>query len=121
MGVLDDGFERALELEPGEVLRWHGPATHRERRTWIGGRVYVSDRRLFFCPGVLSRGRHETVRVPLSSITDVELARRNGQVSAGGLRRRVLVRTTAGDQYAFSLPRFRKRAGELQRLLADRP
>jgi hypothetical protein len=121
MGRLDDGFERALELQPGEVLRWHGPALHRVRRTWVGGRVYVSDRRLFFCPGVLSRRRYETVRIPLRSIAALEVARRGTQVMSGGLRRRVIVKTTAGDQYAFSLLRFRKRSAELQALLAERP
>src|ERR1700761_4351495 len=121
MGKLDDGFERPLELQPGEVLRWHRPATHRSGRTWVGGRVYVSDRRFFFCPGVLSRGRYETVRVPLSSIAGVELRGRDGRISTGGLRRRVVVRTDAGDEHMISLPNFRRRAPELQALLADRP
>ncbi len=121
MGRLDDGFEGALELQPGEVLRWHGPATHRVRRTWVGGRVYVSDRRLFFCPGVLSRRRYGILRVPLTSIADVRVVGRDTKVTSGGLRRRVIINTNAGDEHAFSLPRFPKRSRELQALLADRP
>jgi hypothetical protein len=121
MGRLDDGFEGALELEPGELLRWHAPATHRVRRTWVGGRVYVSDRRFFFCPGVLSRRRYGVLRVPLTSIADVQLAGYNTHVTTGGLRRRVIIKTDAGDEHGFSLPRFAKRSRELQALLADRP
>lgn len=120
MGKIDDGFERALELEAGEVLRWHAPATHRVRRTWVGGRVYVSDRRFFFCAGVLSRGRHATVRIPLSSIAGVDVRGRDSRVTRGGLRRRVIITTSAGDEHALSLPRFARRARELQALLADR-
>jgi hypothetical protein len=120
MGKIDDGFERVLELEPGEVLRWHGPAMRRVGRTWVGGRVYVSDRRFFFCPGVFARSRHETVRVPLSSISSVELLGRDSGVMAGGLRRRVVIKTTAGDERVFTLPRFAKRARELQAALKDR-
>lgn len=121
MGKLDDGFERALQLEPGETLRWHAAALHRVGRTWVGGRAYVSDRRFFFCPGVVSRGRHETVRLPLTSIAGLEVVGRSTQVMAGGLRRRVLLETTAGDRYTFSLLRFPKRVAELQAVLADRP
>jgi hypothetical protein len=120
MGRLDDGFEGALEVQPGEVLRWHAPATHRVGRTWVGGRVYVSDRRLFFCPGVLSRRRYGILRVPLTSIADVRVVGRNTKVTAGGLRRRVIITTGAGDEHAFSLPRFPKRSRELQALLAGR-
>ena len=121
MGRLDDGFEGALELQPGEVLRWHASATHRVRRTWVGGRVYVSDRRLFFCPGVLSRRRYGVLRVPLTAIADVQVVGRDTHVTTGGLRRRVIIKTDAGDEHAFSLPRFPKRSRELRALLADRP
>ena len=120
MGRLDDGFERALELQPGEALRWHAPAMHWAGRTWAGGRIYLSDRRFFFCPAVLARGRHQTVRVPLGSITGVEVVGRDTQVMSGGLRRRVIVKTAAGDTHAFSLPRFRKRSRELVALLGER-
>ncbi len=119
MGKIKEGFERALELEPGEVLRWEGPAMRRVGRTWVGGRVYVSDRRFFFCPGVLSRGRYGTVRVPLSAIATVERRGRDSLVTRGGLRRRVVITTSTGDEHAFSLPRFAKRARELQALLKD--
>ena len=117
MSRLDQGFEQALELEPGETARWHAPATHREERAWVGGRIYVSDRRLFFCPGVLSRGRHETLRVVLSTITAVEVLGRDCGVLTGGLRRRVRVTTTGGERHDFSLPRFARRARELEAAL----
>lgn len=119
MGFLDRGFERALELQPGEAIRWQGSATHRVRRTWVGGRIYVSDARLFFCPGVLSRGRYETVRLPLAAIVAVEVLRRSGSVSAGGLRRRLRIRTGSGEEHTFSLPGFNRRAPKLQALISE--
>jgi hypothetical protein len=121
MGSLDRGFENALELQPAEVIRWRAPATYRIRRSWVGGRIYLSDRRLFFCPGVLSRGRYGVLRLPLSEVARVEVAARKfalGSVAEGGLRRRLIVTSVAGEDRAFSMQAFEKRVGELQALLA---
>ena len=93
---------------------------HRVRRSWVGGRIYVSDQRLFFCPGVLVRGRYGVLRVPLSEIASVDALERKfavASISPGALRPRLRVVTIAGEEYVFSMQRFRKRAGELQRLL----
>jgi hypothetical protein len=120
MGSLERGFENALELRPGEEIRWSGPAMHRVRRSWVGGKLYLSDQRLFFCPGVLVRKRYGVLRVPLDQIKDVELLSRRftvASIAPGGLRPRLQVTTRAGDEHSFSMQRFRKRAGELEPLL----
>lgn len=120
MRSLDRGFENALELHAGETIRWSAPATYRVRRIWVGGRVYVSDRRLFFCPGVLSRGRYGVLRIPLGEVAGVEVLGRTfspAAVSEGALRRRLRVTTTTGEQHAFSMQGFDRRAGELRTLL----
>jgi hypothetical protein len=120
MGSLERGFEKALELHPGEAIRWSGPAMHRVRRSWVGGRIYVSDQRLFFCPGVLVRKRYGVLRVPLSEIADVGVIGRTfafASIGEGGLRPRLLVATSSGDRHSFSMQRFHRRTGELQRLL----
>lgn len=120
MGSLDRGFEKALELAPGEVIRWSAPALHRTGRVWLGGRIYLSDRRLFFCPGVVSRGRHGVLRVPLSEVAGVEVLGRRlslESVAEGALRPRLRVTTSAGEQHAFAMQAFARRAAELQALL----
>jgi hypothetical protein len=120
MGSFDRGFESALELRPGEVIRWSRPAMHRVRRTWVGGRIYLSDQRLFFCPGVLARGRYGILRVPLAEIASVDVLERKfavASISSGALRPRLRVSTTGGDEHGFSMQRFRKRAAELRSLL----
>jgi hypothetical protein len=120
MGSFDRGFENALELRPDETIRWSGPAMHRVRRSWMGGRIYLSDQRLFFCPGVLVRRRHGVLRLPLSEIASVDVLERKfavASISPGALRPRLSISTTAGDEHAFSMQRFRTRAAELQKLL----
>ena len=120
MGSFNRGFENALELRPGETIRWNGPAMHRVRRTWFGGRIYLSDQRFFFCPGVLVRGRQGVLRIPLSEIADVAVLNRKFSVAAvgqGGLRPRLRITTAAGEEHAFAMQAFRRRARELQSLL----
>jgi hypothetical protein len=120
MGSFDRGFENALELRPDETIRWSGPAMHRVRRSWVGGRIYLSDQRLFFCPGVLVRGRHGVLRVPLSEVAGVAVLERKlaiASIGPGALRPRLCVSTAGGDEHAFSMQRFRTGAAELQSLL----
>jgi hypothetical protein len=120
MGSFDRGFENALELRPGEAIRWSGPAMHRVRRSWFGGRIYLSDQRFFFCPGVLVRGRQGVLRIPLSEIADVDVLSRKFSIASlgeGGLRPRLRITTAAGEEHSFAMQGFRKRAGELQALL----
>ena len=95
---------------------------HRVGRGWFGGRIYLSDQRLFFCPGVLLRGRHGVLRVPLAEIRDTDVVGRKlalASISDGGLRPRLRITTSAGEQYDFSMQRFGKRASELQGLLGS--
>jgi hypothetical protein len=121
MGSLDRGFENALELAPGEQIRWSGPALFRVRRSWVGGRIYLSGERLFFCPGVVVRRRYGVLRVPLSEVTGVEVSARRIALSAvteGGLKPRLKITTSSGEEHFFTMQRFGKRAAELQELLA---
>jgi hypothetical protein len=120
MASFDRGFENALELRPGETVRWSGPAMHRVRRTWFGGRIYLSDQRFFFCPGVLVRRRQGVLRIPLSEIADIDVLSRKfsmASVSTGGLRPRLRITTAEGEEHSFAMQAFRRRAGELQTLL----
>jgi hypothetical protein len=121
MGSIDRGFENALELAPGEQIRWRGPAMFRIGRSWVGGRIYLSDERFFFCPGVVVRGRYGVLRVPLGAVADVEVIARRVALNAvmeGGLKPRLRVATKAGDEHFFTMQRFNKRAAELQQLLS---
>lgn len=120
MKSLDRGFEGALELHAGEDIRWSAAGMRHVGRTWVGGRIYVSDRRLFFCPGVLTRRRYGVLRVPLAEIARVDLLARSisrGALAEGGLKPRLRITTTSGGVHALTLQRFDKRAVELQALL----
>jgi hypothetical protein len=120
MGSFDRGFEEALELRPGELIRWTGPGMRRAGRAWVGGRIYVSDQRLFFCPGVLVRRRYGVLRVPLAEIARVDRVSRRlalGAVAEGGLKPHVQITTDDGHTHALTMQRFAKRAAELEAVL----
>lgn len=93
----------------------------------MGGRIYLSDQRLFFCPGVLVRGRHGVLRVPLSEIVGFEVAARKlavASIASGGLRPRLVVTTAGGEVHQFSMQALHRRVRELQAILdadASRP
>lgn len=117
---MERGFERALELHPGEEIRWSEPGMYHVGRSWMGGRIYVSDQRLFFCPGVLGRRAHGVLRLALADIARVDVLARNialGAVADGGLKPRLQVVTASGEAHALTLQRFARRAPELQALL----
>lgn len=83
--------------------------------------MYLSDQRLFFCPGVLARGRYGVLRLPLPEVASVGVVPRKlalGSLAEGGLRPRLRVTTTPGEEHAFSMQGLSKRVAELQALLA---
>lgn len=93
---------------------------HHVGRTWVGGRLYVSDQRLLFCPGLLVRRRYGVLRLELAAIRRVELLdRRIGMASlaGGALKPRIEVSDAAGERHAFTTQRFAQRAAELEELL----
>jgi hypothetical protein len=119
LGVIDRGFVRALDPEPGEVIRWQGGAIFRAPRTGVGGRLFVTDRRVVWCPGYFSRRQYEAVRIPFSTIAGIDVLGRTRAVSEGGLRRRVRVRLTNGEERLFTMPRPDERAALFQSLVDD--
>jgi hypothetical protein len=124
MGSSESGSERALELEAGEEVRWSTPGLYLIGRTWIGGRIYVSDRRLLFCPGVLVRRRYGVLRVPLAEVAHVDRLERKvalGAIADGGLKPRLRITTHTGDVHMLTPQRFGKHVEELQSLLSGDP
>jgi hypothetical protein len=112
------GLERALGLDPGEVVRWQGPADQTVRQTWVAGRIYVTDRRFIFRPGRRSRRRFETVRLPLSAIVGIDVLEETGTPDDGGMRRRMRVSLASGAAELFALPHVDARAAQLWDLVA---
>ena len=93
---------------------------HHAGRTWVGGRIYVSDRRLYFCPGVLVRRRHGVLRLPLAAIAEVDTLGRRisiGALGDGGLKPRLQVITAAGERHAFTMRSLNRRTEQLRALL----
>lgn len=115
------GLHKALGLEPDEKICWSEPGLRHHGRSWIGGRIYVTDQRLFFYPGLLMRRRHGVLAVARAEIRQVDLVSRNlgvGALADGGLKPHLKVSTASGETHALTLQRFSRLGAELQALLS---
>ncbi len=114
MKLLGEPTQDEFELREGEQLRFESRANHTQnRRRAVGGKLFVTDRRLGFVPHSFDnslRGKH--VDLDLTSIDAVttEPNRRSlrgvlgGPLDAlfgGGLRTRLRVETTGGEAELF--------------------
>jgi hypothetical protein len=106
------------ELEPGEALRWKALANRvLSPAVTSGGQLVVTDRRLFFQPNRYDRALGRKVwQCPLETVTGIETVGRDGQILAGGVRRRLGIQTTEGEQ-VFVVNRLKKKVAELRALL----
>jgi hypothetical protein len=106
------------ELEPGEALRWKALANRVLRGgVTAGGQLVVTDRRLLFQPNRYDRMLGRKVwQCPLDAVTGVGTVGRDAAIFAGGLRRRLGIETTDGEQ-VFVVNRLGKKVAELRGLL----
>jgi hypothetical protein len=114
MGIL----QARPKLEQGEALRWKALANRvLSPAVTSGGQLVVTDRRLFFQPNRFDTaiGR-ELWECPLDAVTGIETVGRDGNVFAGGTRKRLGVQTADGEE-VFVVNRLGKKEDELRRLL----
>ncbi|MGE5335976.1 MAG: hypothetical protein ACM3JL_00965 [Nitrososphaerota archaeon] len=105
------------KLAPGEEVRWKAYANRvLSGASTAGGRLFVTDRRVFFQPNrvdaVLGRKVWES---SLEGVTTVETVGRDGLVFAGGTRKRLGIKTAEGEE-VFVVNRLKKKEAELLRL-----
>ena len=72
----------AAELEPGELIRHEGPANHFTRGDSTGGRLYLTDRRLYFKSHGFNLKDHE-LTVPLADVAAARATRTLGIIPNG--------------------------------------
>lgn len=99
------GFVASPKLADGEEILL-GPAAKRlVDGRGVGGRLYVTDRRLVFQPNVLYRlTTAEAWELPFEQVAAVGDVDRNiDEALAGGLRRRLSIRTATGRNELFDV------------------
>ncbi len=93
---MEYGWRKAPELEPSEQVLLRKAANRSQGRRSVGGRLTVTDRRLMFKPTIFdsllfgkawSANRDEVAGV--------------GAADRGGMRKRLCVRTSDGDEQLF--------------------
>jgi hypothetical protein len=107
-----DGDGQAPVLATGERIVARFVTNHvQDGRGPTEGHMYVTSTRLVFVPVKASRVRGEkSLRVPLAQVSEVDVAPRVKNYPDGSLRRRLRVRTIAGDTELFVVWRPRKAA-----------
>lgn len=114
MGILNP----RPKLEAGEQLRWQSLANRViSGGITAGGRLVVTDRRVFFQPNRVDAGLGRKVwQCPPDAVTGVGEVGRDGHVFAGGTRRRLAVHTANGEE-VFVVNRLKHKEAELRGLL----
>lgn len=78
------------ELEQGEELRWQRSANRTRGSRAIGGRLFLTSRRLVFMPNrVDALFTARPWAAPLGAVRDVGVESRDGNPFSGGLRKRL--------------------------------
>lgn len=106
------------KLGVDEAICWQSSAG-RSLNRWItsGGRLLVTDRRILFQPNRLdSATGKKPWECPLSAVTGIEPVNRDPTVLAGGLRKRLGIKTTRGNE-AFVVNRLQEKLVELKELI----
>jgi hypothetical protein len=104
-------------LAPREEVHWKAFANRvLEDSTTAGGRLFVTDRRVFFQPNRVDRMLGRKVwECPLENVTAVETVGRDGHLFAGGPRKRLGIKTADGEE-VFVVNRLKRKEDELLRL-----
>ncbi len=114
MGIL----QGRPKLEPGEALCWKSLANRvLSPSVTSGGRLVVTDRRVFFQPNRFDAAIGRKLwECPLDAVTGIDTVGRDGNVFAGGVRKRLGVETADGHE-VFVVNRLERKEAELRRLL----
>jgi hypothetical protein len=106
-------------FEPGEQVAWRVTANRSYDGVAVGGRLFVTDRRILFRPTGFELGGGGVGReCSFSDVAKVDLAKRELNLFSGGLRRRLRIRTKVGSEL-FVVWRPRSVARRLGRELND--
>jgi hypothetical protein len=116
MGILN----ARPKLKPNETIRWKALA-NRVVGQWAtsGGQLVVTDRRVFFQPNRFGLAtRRKSWECPINGVKGIEIVDRDRAVLAGGMRKRLGVKTASGDE-VFVVNHLEEKMDELRTLLGN--
>lgn len=108
------------KLETNETIRWQAWA-NRSLNRWItsGGQLIVTNLRVLFQPNRFDRLTGKKMwECPLASITELGAVDRDPTVLAGGVRKRLKIKTPGGCEI-FILNHLDERMEELEKVIPD--
>lgn len=121
MGLLN----ASPKLEPGEALLWKAAANHVAGPSYVlwgmtsssSGQLAVTQNRVFFQPSRIDTlFRQQRWERQLDAVTEVEVVGRDGDPFAGGMRKRLGIRTADGVE-VFVVNRLEETLPKLRALL----
>jgi hypothetical protein len=109
-----------VDLESGETFVWEKRANHTAGIRAVGGKLYLTDRRLVFESHRIGRGG-KLWSTPLSEVARVTVADRDlTGVFSGGLTNRLRVELAGGEEELFVVRKVAEVAKELSEAAAVR-
>lgn len=109
-----------MPIEPGETVVWTRLANHSLGARAVGGKLYLTDRRLLFRPHILERHFYSGKEwsAPRSELSGFEVKRRGGaNPFNGSLRSRLRATLREGEPQLFVVWRPERDARQLNEAL----
>jgi hypothetical protein len=99
---------RSVEAESDERVSWSQLANRvQSSHRAIGGKLFLTDRRLVFCPHWVDAATGgKTWSVPLADVAGVGITPKGGDRFAGGLRDRLRIELADGGHQLFVIKRL---------------
>jgi hypothetical protein len=108
MSKVGSWWLKSVQAEPDESVVWSHLANRvQSSHRAVGGKLFLTDRRLIFCPhwiDAATGGR--TWSLPLSDVAGVGIKPKGGDRFAGGLRDRLQIDLADGDVQLFVVNRL---------------
>lgn len=99
------------KLEPGESVVWSQRANLTVSRSWISGTLFLTNQALRYVPGMLTlaklikRDWGLSWDLSVNEVASVSVMERTYTLYDGGVRRRVRIRSTTGEEYLLACPK----------------
>lgn len=106
-----------MDLKQGESVAWSSRANYSVGGRAVGGKLYITDRRVLFRPHVFDRlTGGKGFAAPLTDVAGFSVAPKDGGLFSGGLRDRLQIELASGSVHLFVVNKLERTLDELRAL-----
>jgi hypothetical protein len=121
MSQIGSWWLKSVSAEPGEHVVWsQGVNRTQSNSRAVGGKLFLTDRRLIFCPHLFDAATGgEPWEVRLAEISGVGIAPKTPELLSGGIRDRLQIELTDGAVEPFVVNHVQQVVAQLEAARGD--